>query len=94
MIRMRRFGLGSVYIVGLHTLLWTPTDQLFSSYSRNQSAIHEDGHCFFFTNGQLDNSLSSTKPSQEHTRHVSHPLQTRHVLEILFDGDRSSYQPD
>ena len=44
MIRMRQFGLGSVYIVGLHTLLWTPTDQLFSSYSRNQSTIHDDGH--------------------------------------------------
>lgn len=44
MIRMRQFGLGSVYIVGLYTLLWTPTDQLFSSYSRNQSTIHDDGH--------------------------------------------------
>lgn len=67
------------------------TKRILSSYSQNRSQFTMP--IAAITDYLFDNS-KSTKPSQGHTRHVSHPLQTRHVLLIPYDDGRSSYPPD
>jgi len=83
--------LGSVKSTLWTTLLLTPNE-----YYQAILKIDPNSQCLLIaaiTDYLFDNS-KSTKPSQGHTRHVSHPLQTRHVLLIPYDDGRSSYPPD